>query len=176
VNGSLEHLSDTRRGSRRAFLAALSALALAGCTADSIGGGILRDFPPPTAERAKATFYIEPFEGIPGNQADSLAEQILLLGPGQKIRFIQSPETPEVTYRVVGRLAAASHTFAGTIFYTFEVVDQSNQVVFRVRDQESVLVGTTSALDPWASVKEADRKAIAQKLVTRLGSWLSRAS
>jgi hypothetical protein len=39
-----------------------------------------------------------------------------------------------------------------------------------------VLVGTTSALDPWASVKETDRKAIAQKLVTRLGSWLSRAS
>ena len=164
------------RTTRRALLAGLATLTLAGCAADSIGGGILRDFPPPSSTAEKATFYIEPFEGIPGNQGDALTEQIVLLAPRQKIRVIRAPETPEVTYRIVGRLAAASHTFAATIFYTFEVVDQSNQVVFRVRDQEPVTVGTTSALDPWASVQEADRRAIAAKLVNRINSWLSRAS
>jgi hypothetical protein len=162
--------------SRRALLVTLAALTLAGCTADSIGGGILRDFPPPAGEVEKITFYIEPFEGIPGNQGDALLEKILLLGPGQKIRFIQSPETPDVTYRIVGRLASAAHTFAGTVFYTFEVIDQSNRVVFRVRDQEPIVIGTNAGLDPWGSVTDADQRLIAQKLVNRLGYWLSQAS
>lgn len=115
------------------------------------------------------TVAFEPFTGIPGNIADTLAQYIAEQARVRSITLVQRVGSP-ATYRVKGFLSAVSTDNAASVVYVFDVFDASGQRLHRITgsQQASVSVG-----DPWSGVRDPSLNLIAVDVMAELNAWLA---
>ena len=116
------------------------------------------------------TFAFEPFTGAPGNIADELSEMIGTEARKQGITLVRRIGA-SATYRVNGYLSATGQPSNGTVFYVFDIVDNSGQRVKRISGTEDT--GGASG-DPWQSVSSGTLSRIANRSMVEIKAWLNR--
>jgi hypothetical protein len=116
------------------------------------------------------TFAFEPFTGAPGNIADELSEMIGSEARKQGITLVRRVGA-SATYRVNGYLSATGQPSNGTVFYVFDIVDNSGRRVKRISGTEDT--GGASG-DPWQAVGSGTLSRIANRSMVELKAWLNR--
>ncbi len=119
---------------------------------------------------AEVTFAFEPFTGAPGNIADQLSEMIGAEARKQGITLVRRVGAA-ATYRVNGFLSATGQPSNGTVFYVFDIVDDSGRRVKRISGTEDT---GGSAGDPWRSVSAGTLSRIATRSMVEIRAWLYR--
>ncbi len=131
--------------------------------------------PPPMAETvpaSEATFAFEPFNGVPGNTADSLSNRLGNEAKRQGLTLVRRVGAPS-TYRVKGHLSAAGDNSSSTIIYVFDVYDANGRRVHRFSGQETA---SATSGDPWTGISGETLNLLAERTILALKSWLSGAS
>ncbi|MES0880727.1 hypothetical protein [Roseibium sp. SCP14] len=121
-------------------------------------------------EEEGVTFAFEPFTGAPGNIADELSEFIGAEARKQGITLVRRVGA-SATYRVNGYLAATGQPSNGTVFYVFDIVDNSGRRLKRISGTETT--GGASG-DPWRSVSSGTLSRIANRSMVEIKAWLNR--
>ncbi|WP_321339006.1 hypothetical protein [Breoghania sp.] len=155
-------------------------LLVSGC-AGSIPPGLVgdsggsSDTPAPlaaTVPASQATFAFEPFNGVPGNTADSLSNRLGNEAKRQGLTLVRRVGAP-ATYRVKGHLSAAGDDSSSTVIYVFDVYDANGRRVHRFSGQETA---SATSGDPWTGISGAALDLLAERTILALKSWLSGAS
>ncbi|WP_321502139.1 hypothetical protein [Breoghania sp.] len=131
--------------------------------------------PPPLAAAvpaSQATFAFEPFNGVPGNTADSLSDRLGNEAKRQGLTLVRRVGAP-ATYRVKGHLSAAGDNSSSTIIYVFDVYDANGRRVHRFSGQET---SSATSGDPWTGISGETLNLLAERTILALKSWLSGAS
>lgn len=163
-----------RKGRRllRICAAAALGLAVAGCGSSNLygvanlGGAGMTGLAPVSKETVTVAF--EPFTGMPGNIADSLATEIATQAKANNIKLVQRVGAP-ATYRVKGFLSAISSDNAANVVYVFDVFDASGKRLHRISGERQAGV---SSGDPWSGVATAQLTLVATDVIFQLDVWL----
>ncbi|MEJ8472680.1 hypothetical protein [Roseibium algae] len=124
----------------------------------------------PDADPSRTTFAFEPFTGAPGNIADNLSKAIGEEASKQGLVLVRRIGAP-ATYRVNGYLSATGETSSASIFYVFDIVDNSGKRLKRISGIERIS-GTNG--DPWEAVNSAALERIAARSVVEMNAWINR--
>ncbi len=124
----------------------------------------------PTTPDGKATIAFEPFTGAPGNIADELSKAIGNQAREQGLVLVRRIGAPS-TYRVNGYLSATGEPSSATIFYVFDIVDNSGRRLKRISGTETIS-GTSG--DPWEAVDSGALERIANRSTVEMAAWLNR--
>ncbi|MEW5423720.1 hypothetical protein [Amorphus sp. 3PC139-8] len=156
----------------RHLTAIVAVLLLAGCGTADLSGVVNFPGTPGSAtapvSKQDVTFAFEPFTGMPGNIADTLAQQIADEAAIHNLQLVKRVGAP-ATYRVKGFLSAVSSDNAANIVYVFDVFTAEGTRLHRITGHESA--GITSG-DPWSGVNEDALNNIAIDVVGELDAWL----
>ncbi|GHB30460.1 hypothetical protein GCM10007094_18590 [Pseudovibrio japonicus] len=156
----------------RVLIIAVAAI-LAGCSANpippsSIGDMIENKSAPPAVAPDRATFAFEQLTGLPGNIADDLFMELGDRTVAADLTLVRRVGAP-ATYRVKGFLTAAGDQYTTTVFYVFDIIDESGNRVHRIDGQEQT---GGNAGDPWNSVTRDALRRIAGRTVASIKAWL----
>ncbi|MBO6757428.1 MAG: hypothetical protein JJ902_13945 [Roseibium sp.] len=124
----------------------------------------------PETDPSRVTFAFEPFTGAPGNIADDLSEDIGAEARRQGLTLVRRVGAA-ATYRINGYLSATGDRSSATVFYVFDIVDNSGRRVKRVSGTETT---SGSQGDPWEAVDSATLSRIANRSVVEISAWLNR--
>ncbi|XWN32327.1 MAG: hypothetical protein ROR55_04195 [Devosia sp.] len=158
----------------RALLILLLAGVLVGCdsprlTGVSAGLGERLALPAgPTVPPESATFYFEPFPGMPGNIADDLTRKMWRRAEREGLTVVKRPGGPAI-YTIDGVLTATSDDTNLVIFYVFDVKDVTGKRIHRIAGEQTA---DRSGSDPWAGVDAVELDLIARRVVALLRAWL----
>lgn len=157
-----------------AFVAALLCVSLAACDGPNISG-IAADFrqdtrPPrsPVANPDDATFYFNPFPGMPGNIADDLLRRLWKRTEEEGLNIVKRPGGP-ARFHIDGTITAVSEDTTSIIFYVFDVRDVDGRRLHRISGQQP---SDASLGDPWNAVDKGALDAIARRFAALLRAWV----
>ncbi len=158
------------------ILAALSALALAGCESSSniLGGDNSAPQaaiapPPSTAIGQLAKIEIAPVIGAPENISRDLQTQLTAAIERNKITVAKGPGA-KGEYTLRGYIVAAREKTGSKISYIWDVTDQSGKRANRITGEE---FASGTGKDPWGSVSAPLVQSIADKTSAQIATWLS---
>ncbi|MGX1308868.1 ABC-type transport system substrate-binding protein [Amorphus suaedae] len=147
-------------------------LAVAGCGSSglsgvaNLGGANKTGIAP--ISKATTTVAFEPFTGMPGNIADSLAQEIAVQAEANGIKLVQRVGAP-ATYRVKGFLSAVSSDNGANVVYVFDVFNASGKRLHRISGERQAGI---SSGDPWSGIATAQLTQIATDVIFQLDVWL----
>ncbi|MEM8665761.1 MAG: hypothetical protein AAGF49_16775 [Pseudomonadota bacterium] len=161
---------------RRAAILVVAALALAlsACDGPQISGiaaGFREDMAPPRSPVANphdATFYFNPFPGMPGNTADDLLRRLWKRTEDEGLLIVKRPGGP-ARFQIDGTMTAVSEDTTSLIFYVFDIRDVDGRRLHRISGQQP---SGASLGDPWNAVDKDALDSIARRFAALLRAWV----
>ncbi|WP_417686475.1 hypothetical protein [Roseibium sp.] len=124
----------------------------------------------PVTADGQATFAFEPFTGAPGNIADELSRALGSEARSQGLVLVRRVGAPS-TYRVNGYLSASGEPSSATVFYVFDIVDNTGQRLKRISGTERI---SGASGDPWQGADSGALNRIASRTTVEMAAWLNR--
>jgi hypothetical protein len=142
------------------FVAAASALALAGCNHDAQTIS--------AAQPRGATVAFESVDGLPPGQFQTLVQNLNEEAQARRLAVISREQSS--AYRVRGYLAIKLNKHQTTVAWVWDVFDQDERRALRISGEETAKVRHR---DAWAAADDAMLRRIARTSMDQLGAFLT---